>query len=100
MNSLITEIKNEIMEQFAEWEGDIEEFKYYYGNHENSIYYYKFKIEGNMCLPCIAYIAKSMEDAGFEVADFKYSVMKKISSYEGLYAMVLYWVMEEIDFEI
>ena len=97
MNSLIADIKNEIMEQFAEWEGDdIDEFKYYYGNDANSIYYYDFKIEYNMVLPCIDYIVKSIENSGLE-AD--HSVMKKISSYEGLKRMVLYWVMEHIDFE-
>ena len=97
MNYLIADLKNEIMEQFAEWEGDdIEEFKYYYGNDANSIYYYDYKIEYNMVLPCIDYIVKCMEDCGLE-AD--HSVMKKIRSYEGLYGMVLYWVMEEIDFD-
>ena len=49
-----------------------------------------------MVLPCIDYIVRSMEDAGLE-AD--HSVLKKLSSYEGLKGMVLYWVMESIDFE-
>ena len=87
------------MERFAEWEGegdDIDDFKYYYGNDANSIYYYDFKIEYNMVLPCIDYIVKSIEGEGLE-AD--HSVMKKISSYEGLKRMVLFWVMEDIDFD-
>tara|TARA_R110000772_G_scaffold4634_2_gene16582 strand:- start:527 stop:838 length:312 start_codon:yes stop_codon:yes gene_type:complete len=100
MNSLIAEIKNEIMEKFAEWKseggGDIDEFKLNYGNHENCLYYYKFKIEGNLILPCIAYIAKSMEDAGLEDPEFKRFILTHLIH---LKVFMVYWVMEEIDFE-
>ncbi len=98
MDILIATIKDEIMEHYGDINGadEIEEFKYFYGNHENSIYLYEFKIEYNMVLPCIDYIVRSMEDAGLE-AD--HSVLKKLSSYEGLKGMVLYWVMDSIDFE-
>lgn len=96
MNTLIAEIKNEIMAQYAEWDGeDIDDFKYFYGNHANSIYYYDFKIEDNMVLPCIDYIVKCVEDTGLEE---DHSVLKRVSSYEGLKGMVLYWVMEDFDF--
>ena len=97
MDTLIAEIKNEIIAQYKDWDGeDIDDFKYYYGNHDNSTYYYDFKIEYNMVLPCIDYITNCIEENGM---DCDISVMKRVSSYEGLKGMVLYWVMNSIDFD-
>ena len=105
MDNLIAEIKNEIVENYTEWFCEdedmdkdvvIDEFKYYYGNHENSIYYFDFKIEDNMVLPSIDYITKCIEESEM---DIDISVMRRISSYEGLKGMLLYWVMEDVDFD-
>ena len=96
MDTLIAEIKNEIIAQYKDWEGGEDDFRYYYGNHDNSIYYYDFKIEYNMVLPCIDYITNCIEENGM---DCDISVMKRVSSYEGLKGMVLYWVMNSIDFD-
>lgn len=105
MDTFIAEIKNEIVESYTEWfaedndmkkEDAIDEFKYYYGNHCNSIYYYNFTIENDMILPCIDYITKCIEETGMEI---NMSVLKQLSSYDGLKGMLLYWVMEDVDFD-
>lgn len=96
LENRVAEIKCEIIALYKNWDGeDIDDFKYLYGNHDNSIYYYQFEIESRDYLDCIAYITKCVEDTGLE-AD--HSVLKRVSSYEGLKAMLLYWVMEDIDF--
>jgi len=108
MNTLIAEIKNEIMEHFAKWEGDIDEFKFLYGNHINMLSYYDFEIEPNMVLPCIKYIMKCMVDFGLP-KDQIIEGMKQtfgevtegtlVHTLYNLRGMVLYWVMEHIDFD-
>jgi len=107
MNTLIAEIKNEIMEHFAKWEGDIDEFKFLYGNHINMLSYYDFEIENNMVLPCIKYIMKCMVDFGLPIDQIAEGL--KQTFFEGtkgtldtgiLRGMVLYWVMEHIDLSV
>jgi hypothetical protein len=96
-----------ITKQIAElWEnydkdGDmdkvIEEFKYFYGNHENSLMYYDFDISTRVeTLLAQRFIIQKVEDMGF---DMDMSALKRMTTANGLEAMLLYWIMEDFDFE-
>jgi len=102
-------IKNQIIQLWMDYDKDgdmediIEEFKHYYGNHDNSIYYYDFDIDLNIgntalttnAMDCQRFIIARMEDAGY---DMLVSDMLSIATMEGLKKHLLYWIMEDIDF--
>jgi len=99
MTTMYNEIKNQIIQLWMDYDKDgnmediIEEFKYYYGNHHNSVYYYDFEINDIMCVQ--RFIISKTEDAGY---DMVVSDMLSIATTEGLKRHLLYWVMEDIDF--
>ena len=97
MNTLIADIKNEIMERFADWDGDdIDEFKLFYGNHENSLIYYDFEIEPHNIMCVQRFVIAKTKEAEY---DLLVCDMLNIATIEGLKRHLLYWVMEDIDFE-
>ena len=74
-------------------EYDMEEFKYFYGNHENSLHYYDFDISTQEeTLLFQQFIIQKIEDTGCAM---DMSAMKRITTKDGLKAMLLYWVMED-----
>tara|TARA_R110002124_G_scaffold30_2_gene170 strand:+ start:108 stop:437 length:330 start_codon:yes stop_codon:yes gene_type:complete len=93
------EIENKIKELWndnkEDMEGNIEEFKHYYGNDDDTIeYYYGIEIED--IFETQQYIIYKMEDAGFDIT---IDTMKKMTTINGLLQYLVYWIMEEIDFE-
>ena len=109
MTTTYNEIKNQIIQLWMDYDKDgvmdeiIDEFKFYYGNHENSIYYYYFDIDFNIgntalttnAMDCQRFIIARMEDEGY---DMLVSDMLSIATTEGLKRHILYWIMEDIDF--
>jgi len=103
MTHVFNEIKNQIVLLWKNYDKDgnmediIEEFKHYYGNHENSIYYYDFDpyLSQQSVMCCQRFIISKMEDAGY---DMLVSDMLSIATMEGLKKHLLYWIMEDIDF--
>ena len=102
MTNLYNEIKNQIILLWKDYDKDgnmkdiIEEFKHYYGNHENSIYYYDFDISSLQSVLCAQrFVISKMEDAGY---DMLVSDMLSIATTDGLKRHLLYWMMEDIDF--
>ena len=97
----MNDIKKEIIQFWndydkdLEWELAIEDFKHYYGNHENSIYYYDFEIEPHNVMDCQRFVISSREDAGFVLT---VNDMMSITYMIGLERQLLYWIMEDIDF--
>jgi len=80
----------------CDMETQIEEFKYYYGNHENSLMYYDIDITTREeTLLAQRFIIKKVEDFGF---DMDMSAVKNMTTENGLKSMLLYWVMEDFDF--
>jgi len=102
MTTTYNNIKDEIIQLWNDYDKDgnmediIDEFKHFYGNHHNSIYYYDFDISHNNIFLAQRYITKKMEDAGY---DMQVSDMLSIATTEGLKRHLLYWIMEDIDFE-
>ena len=101
---LKNEIKNQIILLWKDYDKDgnmkdiIEEFKHYYGNHDNSIYYYDFDMihtsqESVLCAR--RFVISKMENAGYEIGG---RVMLSIATTEGLEKHLLYWIMKDIDF--
>ena len=78
-------------------EYDMEEFKYLYGNHENSLDYYDFVIETQEeTLLAQQFIIQKIEDTGYTMA---MSAVKRITTKDGLKAMLLYFIMEDFVYE-
>ena len=102
MTNTFNNIRNQIIELWHDYDKDgnmeeiIEEFKMFYGNHENAIYYYDFEIEPHNIMCAQRFIIKQMEDAGF---DLTVNDMFSIASIEGLKKHLLYWIMEDISFD-
>lgn len=73
---------------------DIEEFKYYYGNHENSIYYYDFDTSFNVfdVLKSQRFIIEKCDDLGLEV---DIAIMQNMTKLDGLQKQLVYWIMED-----
>ena len=102
MTTLYNDIKNQMIELWNDYDKDgniediIEEFKYYYGNHENSIYYYDFDINTRVeTLLAQRFIIQKQEDMGL---DMDMSDLKRMTTANGLEALLLFWIMEDIDF--
>jgi len=99
MITTYNEIRNQIIQLWMDYDKDgnmdeiIEEFKFYYGNHDNSIYYYDFEIDDIMY--CQRFVIEEMEDAGY---DMLVNDMLFIATIDGLKRHLLYWIMEDIDF--
>ena len=75
----------------------IEDFKYYYGNCENTLCYYDFDINAQVgTLFAQRFIIQKVEDSGF---DMDMSALKRMTTANGLKAMLLYWIMEDFDFD-
>lgn len=102
MTTTYNEIKNQIVQLWMDYDKDgvmediIEEFKYFYGNHDNSLCYYDFEIESvNETLLAQKYIMQHMDDNGY---DMVISDMLQLASPSGIKKHLIYWIMEEIDF--
>jgi len=97
--TLYHEITDEIIQLWNDCDKDadmadaIQEFKTFYGNHTNSIYYYDFEIPDNLIMCCQRFVMRAVEDICIET-------ILSIHEEEGLKRHVLYWVMEDIDFNI
>jgi len=72
----------------------IEEFKLYYGNHENSIFYYDFNTEFNVfdVLKSQRFIIEKHDDYGM---DMDIEMMKDMTKLDVLQKQLVYWVMED-----
>ena len=71
----------------------IEEFKYFYGNHENSLLYFDFDVSTrDETLLAQRFIIQKTDDIGF---DMDMSALKRMTTVNGLNAMLLYWIMED-----
>ena len=98
---LKNKIKNQIIQLWKDYDKDgdmeevIDEFKLFYGNHDNSLIYYDFEIESHniMCVQRFV-IAKTEENE----YDLLVCDMLNIATIEGLKRHLLYWIMEDIDF--
>ena len=102
MTTMYNEIKNQIIQLWMDYDKDgnmediIEEFKLFYGNHENSIYYYDFEIEPHNIMCVQRFVIAKTEEAEY---DLLVCDMLNIATTEGLKRHLLYWIMEDIDFE-
>jgi hypothetical protein len=102
MTTTYNEIKNQIEELWNDYDKDgnmeeiIHEFKLFYGNHENSIYYYDFEIEPHNIMCVQRFVIAKTEEAEY---DLLVCDMLNIATTEGLKRHLLYWIMEDIDFE-
>ena len=75
----------------------IDEFKYLYGNHENTLCYYDIDIPTRVgTLFAQRFIIQKIEDMG---CDMDMSALKRMTTANGLEAMLLYWIMEDFDFK-
>jgi hypothetical protein len=101
MTTTYNEIKNQIIQLWMDYDKDgnmediIQEFKHYYGNDHNSIHYYDFEIDNIMGVQ--RFVIEHMENAGY---DLLVSDMLSIATMEGLKRHLLYWVMEDIEFNV
>ena len=103
MTTTYNEIKNQIIQLWIDYDKDgvmdeiIDEFKFYYGNHENSLMYYDFmRLMNSSSIMCVQrFIISKMEDAGY---DMLVSDMLSIATIDGLKRHLIYWIMDEIDF--
>ena len=96
---MYTNIYNQIEERWNDEDKDdyddiescIEEFKYYYGNHENSIYYYDFDTSFEVfdVLKSQRFIIEKYDEAGM---DMDIEMMTKL---DGLQKQLVYWIMED-----
>ena len=75
----------------------IDEFKYFYGNHENSLLYFDFENCPTRVETLLAqrFIIQKVEDME---CDMGMTALKQLTTANGLEAMILYWVMEDFDF--
>mgnify|MGYP000073443820 CR=1 FL=1 len=99
MTKTYISITKKIAELWNEYDSEksFEEFKYFYGNHENSLMYYDFDISTRVeTLLAQRFIIQKVEDMGF---DMDMSALKRMTTANGLEAMLLYWVMEDFDFK-
>ena len=75
----------------------IDEFKYIYGNHENTLCYYDIDIPTRVgTLFAQRFIIQKIEDMGF---DMDMSALKRMTTANGLNGMLIYWIMEDFDFK-
>ena len=75
----------------------IDEFKYFYGNHENTLCYYDIDIPTRVgTLFAQRFIIQKIEDMGF---DMDMSALKRMTTANGLNGMLIYWIMEDFDFK-
>lgn len=104
MTSAYNDIKNQIIQLWNDYDKDgqmddiIDEFKNYYGNTDNCVYLYDWDNTSSKCVFYIAqrYVLQKMSDAGF---DMTIDDMLKIATEIGLKSHLVYWIMDEIDFE-
>ena len=99
LTTTYNEIKNKIIQLWMDYDKVgtmdeiIDEFKLFYGNHENSLIYYDFEIDDIMCVQRFV-IAKTQEaEYDLLVCD-----MLSIATINGLKRHLIYWIMEDIDF--
>lgn len=101
MTATYNDIQEQIIELWSNYDKDgdmediIQEFKIFYGNHDNSIYYYDFELDDTEIMACQRFVIARMEGEGY---DMLASDMLSIATREGLKRHVLYWIMEEVDF--
>ncbi len=103
MTTLYNDIKNEIIELWNLYDKDddniediIEEFKLEYGNRDDSIYYYDFDITTRVQTQhAQRFIIQKTEDMGY---DMDITDLKRMTTSNGLEVLLIYWIMEDIDF--
>ena len=96
-------IAKQIAELWRDYDKDgdmdkvIDEFRYFYGNHENSLMYFDFHIKSRVeTLFAQRFIIQKVEDTG---CGMDMSALKRMTTANGLEAMLLFWVMEDFDFK-
>jgi len=89
-------IYSQIEEKWDDYEKDgnieevMEEFEYYYGNHENSIYEYDYyEYDAFDILKAQGFIMEMCEEYGLDME------MKDIINLRGLQKHLLYWIMND-----
>ena len=75
----------------------IDEFKYFYGNNENTLCYYDFDIPTRVgTLFAQRFIIQKAQDIPMDMNNFDF---KRLTNANGLNSMLLYWIMEDFDFK-